>query len=250
MRVLILGGSSEASALAGLLAADPRFQPTLSLAGVTRAPKPAPVPQRVGGFGGIAGLVAWLRAEGVGALVDATHPFARQMSRNAVAAAERAAVPLLQLLRPAWTAVEGDRWISVADMSAAALALGEAPRRVFLTVGRKELAPFQAYSQHRYVVRSVDPPPSELLPRDSKVISARGPFALDDERRLLAEHAIEVLVTKNSGGSATAAKLQAARDLGLPVVMVERPELPPAERAPDAQAALAWLLRLHAGAAA
>jgi precorrin-6A/cobalt-precorrin-6A reductase len=247
MRVLILGGSSEASALAGLLAADPRFQATLSLAGVTRQPLPSPIPQRVGGFGGVAGLVAWLRAERVDALIDATHPFARQMSLNAVAAAEHAAVPLLQLLRPPWTAVEGDRWIPVADMSAAALALGEAPRRVFLTVGRKELAPFLAKPQHRYVIRSVDPPTPALLPRDSLALSARGPFALEDEGRLLAEHEIEVLVTKNSGGSATAAKLKAARERGLPVVMVERPELPLAERAPDAAAALAWLLRLHAG---
>jgi precorrin-6A/cobalt-precorrin-6A reductase len=169
------------------------------------------------------------------------------MSLNAVAAAEHTAVPLLQLLRPPWIAVEGDRWIPVADMSAAALALGKAPRRVFLTVGRKELGPFLTQPQHRYVIRSVDPPPPALLPRDSLAIAARGPFALEDERRLLAEHEIEVLVTKNSGGSATAAKLQAARERGLPVVMVERPELPLAERAADAEAALAWLLRLHAG---
>jgi len=247
MRMLILGGSSEASALARLLAADARFKATLSLAGVTREPLPAPIPQRVGGFGGVAGLVAYLRAERVEALVDATHPFARQMSMNAVAASERTGVPLLQLLRPPWTSVEGDHWVPVADMHAAAAALGEAPRRVFLTVGRKELAPFLAQPQHRYVIRSVDPPPPELMPRDSLAIAARGPFALEDERRLLAEHEIEVLVTKNSGGGATAAKLRAARERELPVVMVERPVLPLAERAADPDAALAWLLRLHAG---
>lgn len=247
MRVLLLGGSSEASALARLLASDARFQATLSLAGATREPAPAPIPQRVGGFGGVMGLVAYLRAEQIDALVDATHPFARQMSTNAVAAADRTGVALLQLLRPPWTPIAGDRWIEVGDMSAAAEALGEPPQRVFLTVGRKELAPFLARPQHHYVIRSVDPPPEHLLPRDSEVISARGPFALADEQRLLAEREIEILVTKNSGGKATAAKLQAARERGLPVVIVQRPELPSAERAPSPDAAFAWLQALHAG---
>lgn len=250
MRVLLMGGSSEASALARLLAEDKRFQATLSLAGVTRDPAPAPIPQRIGGFGGVMGLVAYLRTQKVDALIDATHPFARQMSTNAVAAAERTGVALLQLLRPPWTPVAGDRWIAVESMSAAAEALGDVPQRVFLTVGRKELAPFLAQPQHHYVIRSVDAPPGDLLPRDSEVITARGPFALADERRLLAEHGIDVLVTKNSGGDATAAKLQAARERGLPVVMVERPELPLAERAPSPEAALAWLEGLHAGTSA
>jgi precorrin-6A/cobalt-precorrin-6A reductase len=247
MRVLLLGGSSEASVLARLLAADARFQATLSLAGATRDPAPAPIPQRVGGFGGVMGLVAYLRAQHIDALIDATHPFARQMSTNAVAATERTGVALLQLLRPPWSAVAGDRWIEVEEMSAAAEALGEAPQRVFLTVGRKELAPFLAHPQHHYVIRSVDPPPDDLRPRDSEVITARGPFALADEHRLLAEREIEVVVTKNSGGKATAAKLQAARERGLPVVIVQRPELPLAERAPSPEAALAWLQALHAG---
>lgn len=247
MRVLVLGGSSEASALARLLAPNARFQATLSLAGATREPAPSPILQRVGGFGGVAGLVAYLRAEHVDALVDATHPFARQMSANAVAAAERTGVALLQLLRPPWTPIAGDRWIEVADMRAAAEALGEAPQRVFLTVGRKELAPFLAHPQHSYVIRTVDAPPDDLLPRDCAVIAARGPFALEDERRLLAERGIEILVTKNSGGKATAAKLQAARERGLPVVIVQRPELPLAERAPSPEAAFAWLQALHAG---
>jgi len=250
MRVLVLGGSGEASALARLLAADDRFEATLSLAGATRHPAPAPIPQRVGGFGGVAGLVAYLRSEQVDALVDATHPFARQMSSHAVRAAEHACVPLLQLLRPAWTPVAGDRWHAVEDMHAAARALGDAPRRVFLTVGRKELAPFLAKPQHHYVIRTVDPPPEELLPRDAEVIAARGPFAFGDEERLLRDRAIDVVVTKNSGSGATAAKLEAARLLGLPVVMVERPELPMAERAADPEAALAWLAALHAGAPA
>jgi precorrin-6A/cobalt-precorrin-6A reductase len=250
MRVLVLGGSSEASALARLLADDRRFQATLSLAGATREPAPAPIPQRVGGFGGVMGLVAYLRAQHIDALIDATHPFARQMSTNAVAAAERTGAALLQLLRPPWIPVAGDRWIEVEDTHAAAEALGEEPQRVFLTIGRKDLAPFLAHPQHHYMIRTVDPPPDDLLPRDSEVITARGPFALADEQRLLAEHRIEILVTKNSGGSATAAKLQAARERGLPVVIVQRPELPLAERAPDPAAALAWLEALHAGTSA
>jgi len=247
MRVLVLGGSSEASALARLLAQDRRFQAVLSLAGATREPAPSPIPQRVGGFGGVAGLVAYLRGERIDALVDATHPFARQMSTNAAAAAERTGVALLQLLRPPWAPGAGDRWIPVPDMHAAAAALGEEPRRVFLTIGRKELAPFLAQPQHRYLIRTVDPPAPELLPRDSELIAARGPFALADELRLLRDREIEVLVAKNSGGGATEAKLAAARELALPVVMVERPALPLLERAPDPEAALAWLAALHAG---
>ena len=247
MRVLLLGGSSEASALARLLAGNQRYRATLSLAGVTRDPAPSPIPQRVGGFGGVMGLVAYLRAERIDALIDATRPFARQMSTHAVAAAERTGVALLQLLRPAWAPVAGDRWTMVESMHAAAEGLGEEPQRVFLTVGRKELAPFLSHPQHHYVIRTVDAPPDDLLPRDSELITARGPFALPDERRLLDERRIEILVTKNSGGSATAAKLEAARERGLPVLMVERPVLPMAERAPTPEAALAWLEALHAG---
>lgn len=249
LKVLILGGTTEATELARRLAGDDRFDAQLSLAGVTRAPRAAAVPTRIGGFGGAEGLRRYLTDNRIAALVDATHPFAAVMSGNAVTAAAAAGVPHLAIVRPPWQAGPDDRWRPVADMAAAAAALGSAPRRVFLTVGRKELAPFAAAPQHRYLIRSVDPPPSDLLPPDTEVIAARGPFAEGDELELIDRHAIEVLVTKNSGGSATAAKLAAARTRGIPVVMVERPPRPAADTVADADAALDWLVARHHDAA-
>jgi precorrin-6A/cobalt-precorrin-6A reductase len=243
LRLLILGGTSEASALARLLADDARFAAVLSLAGRTAAPPPSPIPRRIGGFGGADGLAAWLRAERIAALVDATHPFARAMPHNARAAAERACVPILRIERPAWTAQPGDRWTVVDSLPDAAEALGAVPRRVFLTIGRQELAPFVAASWHHYLIRSVDP--IGALPPGAEAIAARGPFALDAEIELLASRRIEVLVTKNAGGAATRAKLDAARALGVTVVMVARPAPPPGETVADAEAAYAWLLARH-----
>ncbi len=237
MRVLILGGTTEAAAIARALAGDARYAPVLSYAGRTSAPKPPPIPWRVGGFGGVAGLAAYLRAEGVAALIDATHPFAAQMTANAAAAAREAGIPRVTVLRPAWEAGPGDRWTAVATMADAYDALGPVPRRVLLTVGRQELAPFRA--PHRYWVRSIDPP--ETMPPNAMLLAARGPFAAADEQALLAAHRIEVIVSKNAGGAATSGKLEAARALGLPVVMVARPPLPEEPVVPDAAAALAWL---------
>ena len=241
MRVLILGGSSEASALARALAGDARFAATLSLAGRTRAPMLPPVPARIGGFGGVAGLALWLREQGTEAVVNATHPFAARMAANAVAACAETATPLLHVLRPEWRAQPGDDWRVAADMASAAGLLGGVPRRVLLTVGRQDLAPFAAAPQHHYVIRSVDAPPDIALPPRAAVISARGPFAEAEERALLRAHAIDILVTKNAGGGATAAKLAAARALGVPVVMVARPPAAPGETVADVAAALAWL---------
>jgi precorrin-6A/cobalt-precorrin-6A reductase len=242
LKVLLLGGTTEASALARLLAADARFNTTLSLAGATSTPRPQPVPWRIGGFGGIEGLRRYLAEARIEVLVDATHPFAAQMTRHALAAA--GATPLLRLERPAWAPLPGDSWHRVPDMPAAARALGAVPRRVLLTVGQKELAPFHAAPWHRYVIRSVDPPAPASLPPGAEVITATGPFALDDERALLESRGIEVVVTKNSGGAATAAKLAAARERGIPVVMMDRPSPPPGlERVPDAESAMRWLLR-------
>ncbi|MDT7950406.1 MAG: cobalt-precorrin-6A reductase [Acetobacteraceae bacterium] len=244
MNILLLGGTTEASALARTLAGQP-WQATLSLAGRTREPVPQPIPCRVGGFGGVAGLAAYLRENRVDALVDATHPFAAQMIRHAAAAAAETGTPLLRIDRPAWTPREGAVWHRVATMQEAADALGLAPRRVLLTVGQKDLGPFTAAPQHAYVVRSIDPPAAP--PPGALVLTARGPFLEADERALLQEHRIEVMVSKNAGGTATAAKLAAATDLGVPVVMVERPVLP-AGLATVATAAEAfdWLAR-HAG---
>ncbi len=243
MRVLILGGTTEASALAAALAGDARFAATLSLAGVTRAPRAPPIPLRLGGFGGAAGLAAYLHEQGVARLIDATHPFASAIKANAATAARQAGIPLLRVLRPAWTPGPGDDWTEFASMAAMAEALGPTPRRVLLTIGRKDLAPFRAAPWHRYVLRSVDPPGMDALPPDTQVISARGPFALAEELALMRRHAIDMLVTKNSGGGAVAAKLDAARALGLPVLMLARPPLADGvETVRDDRAALDWLV--------
>jgi len=245
--VLILGGTTEGSELARLIADDDRIAPVLSLAGRTKSPKLPPIPYRIGGFGGIDGLTRYLREQHIDAVIDATHPFAERMTANAVAAARQTGVPLLRIDRPAWRPVAGDRWTVVADMNAAARALGPTPRRVFLTIGQKDLAAFRAAPQHHYVIRSVDPPAREALPPDCAVISATGPFGLDAERRQLQQERIDVIVTKNSGGMATAAKLTAAREAGIEVIMVERPPTPDVDTVPSAEAALNWLERLAAG---
>ncbi len=244
MKVLILGGTTEGSGLARALADDARFRPVLSLAGRTRAPVLPAVAARRGGFGGVDGLAAYLRDEGMGALVDATHPFARQMHRHASEAAAIAAVPRLALWRPGWMPEPGDRWTQVAAMPEAVLALGPDPRRVFLTVGQQELAPFRAAPWHDYLVRSVEAPSPADLPPGVRCIAARGPFLEADEVTLLRHERIDVVVTKNSGGDATVAKLLAARRLGIPVIMVARPPEPDPPVVPDVAGALAWLHQL------
>jgi precorrin-6A/cobalt-precorrin-6A reductase len=241
MKLLILGGTGEAAALGSALAKDSQFTATMSLAGRTSHPAPQSLPLRIGGFGGAEGLARYLTAERIDALVDATHPFAAQISCNAWAAARATGTRLLILHRPEWRPTTGDRWIPVPTMTDAARALGATPRRVFLTIGRQDLAPFRAAPWHHYVVRSVDPPPPYIAPPNCYVIMARGPFDEPGERRLLLEHRIQILVTKNSGGSATVAKLHAARALGLPVVMVARPPPPPGNTVVSVPAVLEWL---------
>jgi precorrin-6A/cobalt-precorrin-6A reductase len=245
MNLLILGGTTEAFALARALANDTRFRAGISLAGRTRRPAPQPLPCRVGGFGGAEGLARYLAEHRIDALIDATHPFAARITRNAEQAARSSGTKLLVVQRPPWHRQPGDHWIDVPDTAAAAVALGPLPRRVLLTIGQKDLAPFAAASWHRYVLRSVDPPESALLP-EAEVIAARGPFAEADEHALLVTRGIEIVVTKNSGGSATEAKLVAARRLGLPVIMVARPPPPEAETVTTVPEAVAWLERLHA----
>ncbi|MGQ0445534.1 MAG: cobalt-precorrin-6A reductase [Beijerinckiaceae bacterium] len=223
MRVLVLGGTFEASTLADLLAGQSGISPMLSFAGRTNALRPPKIPYRIGGFGGVDGLNAYLRGERIDMLVDATHPFAQQMSRHAAAAAARANIPLILLSRPAWVAQPGDHWIEVADMAAAAAALGREQRRVFLTIGRLQIEAFVAAPQHFYLIRTIEPlalPPN--LPRH-RVIHGRGPFVAEAEEQLLRDEAIDVIVSKNSGGEAAFAKVRAARHLKLPVVMVARP---------------------------
>jgi precorrin-6A/cobalt-precorrin-6A reductase len=240
-RILILGGTTEARQLAERLAPRADFAVTLSLAGRTAAPAPLPVPVRIGGFGGAAGLAAWLGAEAIDLLVDATHPYAARISVNAAAAANLAQVPLLALDRPAWVAVDGDRWTEVPDMPAAARALGTAPCRAFLALGRNELAPFTAAPQHFYLVRSVDPVEPPLAVPHAVYLTGRGPFDEAGERELLAHHRIDVIIAKNSGGAATYGKIAAARTLGLPVIVLARPARPQVPAAGSVEEALARL---------
>ena len=251
MRVLVLGGTTEARQLYGLLERQAaRFHTTVSLAGVTRAPVLPALDVRIGGFGGAEGLREWLVAQRIDAVVDATHPFATRISGNAVRACTQARVPLLRVERPGWTPVAGDRWAIVPDMEAAARALGTAPRRVLLTVGRKDLLSFAAAGPHDWLLRSVDRPDGSLLPTGCRVLLARGPFDEAGEAALLRHERIDVVVTKNSGGSATYAKLAAARRLGVAVVMVARPPVAAAHTVADATAAMAWLDGLHTHGAA
>lgn len=240
MRVLLLGGTSEASALARALA-EAGVDAVYSYAGRTGAPAVQPLPQRTGGFGGVEGLADWLRAERITHLVDATHPFAAQMSANAVAAATMTGTALVAFERPAWVAGEGDRWTCVPDVDAAVDALPEAPALVFLAIGRQTLEPFARKPQHSYLLRLVDPPDRALpLPRAEAVI-ARGPFTEAGDRALLEARAIGIVVAKNAGGSGARAKLDAARALGLPVILIDRPALPPRPVAGSVEEAMALL---------
>ena len=248
-RVLVLGGTTEASALVrGLAGQGSALDVTLSLAGRTVRPKPQPVRMRIGGFGGVDGLARWMIEHGIDRVVDATHPFAAQISRNAAEACDRTGTPLLAVRRPPWKAVDGDCWTEVATVEAAVAALGAAPRRVLVTIGRQELGAFAQAPQHRYHVRSIEPVDDILSLPHLTAIAWRGPYAEADELALMQEAGIEVLVTKNSGGSGTYAKIAAARTLGLPVVIVRQPDKPDVAAVADADGALAWLLQKSAGA--
>ncbi len=224
MRILILGGTGEARELAALLVAQ-GADVLSSLAGRVRAPRLPDGRVRVGGFGGAGGLAAFLREEGITHLIDATHPFAEGISANAALAAASARVPRLVLRRPPWEAEA--QWRPVADITEAAAAVRDWPGDgVFLTTGRRDLAAFAADDRHRFLVRTVDPP-AGAVPRAMTLILDRGPYTVEGETALLRDHRIGLLVTKNSGGPMTAAKLRAANDLGVQVVMVRRPPLPP-----------------------
>jgi precorrin-6A/cobalt-precorrin-6A reductase len=246
MHVLILGGTTEGRRLAERLHADGTARVTSSLAGRVATPRMPPGEVRVGGFGGAEGLARWLREHEVGAVIDATHPFAGTISFNAALAAAEAHVPLLALRRPGWAPADGDDWHPVGSLSEAAdraIALGS---RVFLTTGRMGLASFAHIRDAWFLVRSVDAPEGACPPR-MDVLLDRGPFTLDGERELLRRHRIDVLVTKDSGGAATAPKLTAAREAGVPVVIVRRPPVPdgvPVAAGPEEAAA--WL-RAYSG---
>lgn len=221
LRVLVLGGTLDASRLAQALVRA-GVDGIFSYAGRTHAPIAQPLPTRVGGFGGVAGLQDFLQAERITHVVDATHPFAAQMSSNAVQACASAGVPLLALERPGWQAQSGDVWQHVPDIAAAVQALPTEPARVFLAIGRQHLAPFLACAQHWYLLRLVDPV-LDLPAERGHVVLDRGPFTLAGDRGLLQAHGITHVVSKNSGGAGAQAKLTAARERGLPVILIDRP---------------------------
>ncbi|GAA2605230.1 cobalt-precorrin-6A reductase [Streptomyces axinellae] len=230
MHVLILGGTTEARRLAELLHGEmPDTRVTSSLAGRVAGPRLPPGEVRIGGFGGEAGLAEWLRAHRVDVLIDATHPFAETISFNAARAAATAHVPLLALRRPGWVAEPGDDWHPVDSLTAAAALLPQLGRRIFLTTGRMGLAAFAGPESAGlwFLARSVDPPePGQPVPARMELLLERGPFTLEAERALLSSRRIDVLVTKDSGGAATAPKLAAAREARIPVVLVRRPPVP------------------------
>lgn len=243
-RILILGGTAEANALAAALAGRGDVTAILSYAGRTENPKAPPIPYRVGGFGGIKGLHSYLMDNAIDALIDATHPFAAQMSAHAVAAAEVTGVPLIALERPAWTAEPGDIWTEVDILEQAADALGDTPRKVFLAIGRLHLAAFAAKPQHAYLVRLVDPPREALPLRHVEVLIGRGPFKTADDLAMMRDRGIEAVVAKNAGGPASYAKIEAARLLRIPVILQRRPAVPPRETVETVEATLAWLAGL------
>jgi precorrin-6A/cobalt-precorrin-6A reductase len=241
--LLILGGTTEASDLARAVA-DRGINAIFSYAGRVARPREQPIETRVGGFGGVDGLVAYLTANIITHVIDATHPFAQGMSRNAAIACARAGVPLAALSRPAWQRINGDQWREVADIDAAVQALQGPAQRVFLALGRMHLEAFTAQPQHHYLLRLVDAPDREPLP-DCEVIVARGPFDLDGDIALMRRHGTQLVVCKNAGGVGARAKLDAARHLGLPVLMIARPELPERQEFARVDQVLDWLS--HAG---
>lgn len=250
-RVVLLGGTREARALALRLAGNSRHEVLYSLAGVTEKPLAllpesrtmAQVSVRSGGFGGTDGLREYLVGQRITCLIDATHPFAATISAHARAACTQAEIPRLQLLRPAWTATEADHWLEVSSTRDAFVELAgrKDPHRVFLSIGSRDIEAFEHARQHWFLIRSIEPPC--WIPEKSRgtVIVARGPFHFAAERALLESHEVDIIVSKNSGGSATFAKIEAARALGIPILMVARPPPQPGAHAYSADQAHAWL---------
>jgi precorrin-6A/cobalt-precorrin-6A reductase len=241
LNVLLLGGTGEAKRLAAALTGAPGVHLVSSLAGRVRDPRLPAGEVRVGGFGGAAGLAEWLRSERIGAVVDATHPFAGVITASAVEACATVGVPLLVLRRPGWRPGPGDDWRWVPSLPAAAALLPELGERVFLTTGRQGLAAFAGLDRLWFLARTVDPP-DPPLPARLELVLDRGPYTVDGELALLRAHRIDVLVTKDSGGDQTAAKLTAARQLGIPVVVVARTPAPAAPTVSTVDEAVAWVL--------
>lgn len=240
MRVLLLGGTTEAARLARVFH-ESGIDAVYSLAGRTRSPVSQPIVTRSGGFGGVTGLERYLIEGRFSHVVDATHPFAAKMSANAVEACASAGIPLCALERPKWAAGPGDNWQSVANVAEAVTALPEAPLRVFLAIGKQQPGEFSVKPQHFYLLRMIDPPVGTLPLPLAEAIVGRGPFTVDGDRALMQDHNIDLLVAKNGGSVGARAKIDAARDLGLPVIMIERPYIPVRRSFADERDVLRWL---------
>ena len=239
MRALVLGGIADASLLAAEIARA-GIDGVYSYGGRTRTPADQPLPTRIGGFGGVSGLVDYIRRERITHVIDATHPFAAEMSRHAIEACTETCTPLIALERAPWHKTPGDIWIEVGDIDAAVAALPETPANVFLAIGRQHVAPFAARLQHAYTLRFVDPPEAPL-PFAADVIVSRGPFTLDGELEMMRRRGIAWIVARNSGGDGARAKIDAARRLGLPVIMISRPALPERPRVESVTEVMQWL---------
>ena len=242
MNLLILAGTSEASALAKHVG-DAGIKACLSYAGRVERTKPQPIPKRIGGFGGVAGLCEYLEEEAVTHVIDATHPFAVQMSRNAVDACATLGLPLLGVERRPWLPKRGDFWVEVDSIAGAVDKLQRPKQRIMLALGRMHINAFAAHPHHHYLLRLVDPPASDITLPDYHSIVSRGPFTVEDDIALLRNHAIEMLVSKNSGGSGAISKIEAARALSLPVIMINRPPLlRERQEVESVKEAMEWLL--------
>lgn len=243
-RILLLGGTTEASLAAAALAQAGQ-DAVFSYAGRTDAPNPQPLPTRVGGFGGVEGLIAYLQREGISHVIDATHPFAPQMSHNAHAACRALGLPLLAFQRAPWVAGAGDDWREVQDIAGAVAALPNQPARVFLAIGKQNVQAFAALPQHHFLLRLVDAPAALPLP-NSTVIIAKGPFDVAGDRALMMHHQITHVIAKNAGGQGAAAKLAAARALRLPVIMIARPDVPLRDTVETVAGMMEWLAHHNA----
>ncbi len=240
VKILILGGIQEASELAKKAASLTNIQVKLSFAGRT-SQAVASNNLRVGGFGGVAGLIEYLKEDHIDLLIDATHPFAAKISHNAATAADNLRLPRLMLIRAKWESVIDDKWIEVENIEAAAQILPDFASRVFLTIGRQELTAFSQVENIWFLMRSIEKPSSDIVLPKGLLLLERGPFDKDSEKQLLDKYNIDTVVSKNSGGDATYAKIIAARELGIKVVMVKRPMLPQGESVEDVEAALQWV---------
>jgi precorrin-6A/cobalt-precorrin-6A reductase len=240
MRALILGGTGDANQLADALIRA-NIDAVYSYAGRTRIPLPHALPTRIGGFGGADGLCDFIAAEKITHVIDATHPFAAEMSRHAVTACAAAKVPMIALERAPWARMAGDNWCEVADIEAAVAALPDRPSRVFLAIGRQHIAPFAAKPEHSYTLRFVDAPDGALPLPNADVVVSRGPFTLEAELELMRSRGIEWVVARNSGGTGARAKIDAARTLSRAVIMIARPDLPERPRVESIDEVMAWL---------